>query len=232
MQKELIKKTILAILACATIGFIYYDVTYNDHQNNNQQRQSSLIDKIDQIKKTSNQQKQIKPSMQKGFMNKPSMQKGFMNKPSMQKGFMNKPSMQKRVMNKPSMQKGFMNKPSMQKGFMNKPSMQKRVEDRINNKIDQAAGIGSIIIDLGLYPYIQKIIPGSPAEKSGLTIGDKILTIDGFKTNELSIKEVASTIRGNVGTIVELKVEKQNGKIQLISIERTSIKELRNFINS
>ena len=180
MQKESLKKAFLAILACATIGVIYYDVTYNDHQSNNKQRTSNLIDKIDKIKKTSNQQKQIKPSMQKGVMNKPAMQKGIRNKPAMQKGIMN----------------------------------------HKNNRNDQIAGIGSIVIDLGLYPYIKKNIPGSPAEKSGLSTGDKILTIDGLKTNELSIKEVFSAIRGNVGTIVELKVEKQNGEILLVSIER------------
>jgi C-terminal processing protease CtpA/Prc len=200
MQKESLKKAFLAILACATIGVIYYDVTYNDHQSNNKQRTSNLIDKIDKIKKTSNQQKQIKPSMQKGVMNKPAMQKGVMNKPAMQKG----------VRNKPAMQKGIRNKPAMQKGIMNHK----------NNRNDQIAGIGSIVIDLGLYPYIKKNIPGSPAEKSGLSTGDKILTIDGLKTNELSIKEVFSAIRGNVGTIVELKVEKQNGEILLVSIER------------
>ncbi|PZC40273.1 MAG: C-terminal processing protease CtpA/Prc, contains a PDZ domain [Chloroflexi bacterium] len=190
MQKESLKKAFLAILACATIGVIYYDVTYNDHQSNNKQRTSNLIDKIDKIKKTSNQQKQIKPSMQKGVMNKPAMQKGIRNKPAMQKGIRNKPAMQKGIMN------------------------------HKNNRNDQIAGIGSIVIDLGLYPYIKKNIPGSPAEKSGLSTGDKILTIDGLKTNELSIKEVFSAIRGNVGTIVELKVEKQNGEILLVSIER------------
>jgi C-terminal processing protease CtpA/Prc len=190
MQKESLKKAFLAILACATIGVIYYDVTYNDHQSNNKQRTSNLIDKIDKIKKTSNQQKQIKPAMQKGIRNKPAMQKG--------------------VRNKPAMQKGIRNKPAMQKGIMNHK----------NNRNDQIAGIGSIVIDLGLYPYIKKNIPGSPAEKSGLSTGDKILTIDGLKTNELSIKEVFSAIRGNVGTIVELKVEKQNGEILLVSIER------------
>ena len=200
MQKESLKKAFLAILACATIGVIYYDVTYNDHQSNNKQRTSNLIDKIDKIKKTSNQQKQIKPSMQKGVMNKPAMQKGVRNKPAMQKG----------IRNKPAMQKGIRNKPAMQKGIMNHK----------NNRNDQIAGIGSIVIDLGLYPYIKKNIPGSPAEKSGLSTGDKILTIDGLKTNELSIKEVFSAIRGNVGTIVELKVEKQNGEILLVSIER------------
>jgi C-terminal processing protease CtpA/Prc len=210
MQKESLKKAFLAILACATIGVIYYDVTYNDHQSNNKQRTSNLIDKIDKIKKTSNQQKQIKPSMQKGVMNKPAMQKGIRNKPAMQKGIRNKPAMQKGVRNKPAMQKGIRNKPAMQKGIMNHK----------NNRNDQIAGIGSIVIDLGLYPYIKKNIPGSPAEKSGLSTGDKILTIDGLKTNELSIKEVFSAIRGNVGTIVELKVEKQNGEILLVSIER------------
>jgi hypothetical protein len=210
MQKESLKKAFLAILACATIGVIYYDVTYNDHQSNNKQRTSNLIDKIDKIKKTSNQQKQIKPAMQKGVMNKPAMQKGIRNKPAMQKGIRNKPAMQKGVRNKPAMQKGIRNKPAMQKGIMNHK----------NNRNDQIAGIGSIVIDLGLYPYIKKNIPGSPAEKSGLSTGDKILTIDGLKTNELSIKEVFSAIRGNVGTIVELKVEKQNGEILLVSIER------------
>jgi hypothetical protein len=230
MQKESLKKAFLAILACATIGVIYYDVTYNDHQSNNKQRTSNLIDKIDKIKKTSNQQKQIKPSMQKGVMNKPAMQKGVMNKPAMQKGVRNKPAMQKGIRNKPAMQKGIRNKPAMQKGVRNKPAMQKGIRNKPamqkgimnhkNNRNDQIAGIGSIVIDLGLYPYIKKNIPGSPAEKSGLSTGDKILTIDGLKTNELSIKEVFSAIRGNVGTIVELKVEKQNGEILLVSIER------------
>lgn len=55
-------------------------------------------------------------------------------------------------------------------------------------------------------------IEDTPAFKAGLKSGDVILTINGQPTQELSLQEVVSRIRGPKGTEVELSVLKSDAK--------------------
>ena len=51
-NQNIIKKIILGCLACATIGFIYYDVELKSNNNDTQQIRSQLRPKIEAMKKT------------------------------------------------------------------------------------------------------------------------------------------------------------------------------------
>ncbi len=52
-------------------------------------------------------------------------------------------------------------------------------------------------------------LPGSPSEKAGLKIGDKILKIDKTITNDLTIDAAVNLIRGKKGTTVTLTVYRE-----------------------
>ncbi|MCR4665854.1 MAG: S41 family peptidase [Desulfovibrio sp.] len=67
-------------------------------------------------------------------------------------------------------------------------------------------------------------IEDTPAFRAGIKAGDMILTIDGQSTQELSLQEVVSRIRGPKGTEVELTViHSDDKKPETVRIVRDSI---------
>lgn len=67
-------------------------------------------------------------------------------------------------------------------------------------------GIGAEIGFKDEYPTIVAPLKGSPAEKSGLSAGDRILEVDGKVTKGMSAEEIIRNIRGEKGTKVKLKI--------------------------
>jgi carboxyl-terminal processing protease len=51
-------------------------------------------------------------------------------------------------------------------------------------------------------------IAGSPADRAGIIAQDLILSIDGKPTDQLSLDEAAERMRGKIGTVVELSIER------------------------
>ncbi|HUP88109.1 MAG TPA: S41 family peptidase, partial [Longimicrobiales bacterium] len=49
-------------------------------------------------------------------------------------------------------------------------------------------------------------LPGTPAERAGLAAGDRIVSIDGKTTRDMPEDQAVKTLRGKVGTPVEIKV--------------------------
>jgi len=97
--------------------------------------------------------------------------------------------------------------------------------DEILNQ--EFGGIG-IYVDVdqdGKRPVVISPIVGSPAYKAGVLAGDVISKIDGQPTRELSYADATSRIRGKIGDVVKLTVERA-GKaepIDLPPIERQII---------
>lgn len=68
-------------------------------------------------------------------------------------------------------------------------------------------------------------LEGSPAEKAGVIAGDIILKVDGISTENMSLEQVVSKIRGEAGTTVKITVINEKDKVQReISIIRAVIK--------
>lgn len=64
------------------------------------------------------------------------------------------------------------------------------------------------------YPVVETVIPGSPASRAGIAVGDRVVAIDGTPTAGPGIKTKAhawsSKLRGLSGTRVELRLERSS----------------------
>lgn len=72
-------------------------------------------------------------------------------------------------------------------------------------------GVGSLIRKRGDYVIIAQPYKGSPADKAGLKIGDKIIAIDGADAKGFSTEEVSKRMKGDPGTTFNLTVERLIG---------------------
>ena len=70
---------------------------------------------------------------------------------------------------------------------------------------------------------IVKVIPGSPAEKSGLTGGDTIVAVAGRSTADMSTDEAANLLQGEEGTTVELQLRSPQGQDYRASVRRAHV---------
>lgn len=86
------------------------------------------------------------------------------------------------------------------------------------------AGIGVIMgMDNEQKIHIVGIMENSPGQKAGLQEGDEILAVDGVSVKEMAFDEVATHVRGQVGTNVVLTIMRNNVN-QDITITRDNIK--------
>jgi len=70
---------------------------------------------------------------------------------------------------------------------------------------------------------VVKPIEGSPAMQAGVQAGDKILKIDGQSTANMPINAAVSQIRGEVGTSVEIQLQRQDQPPYQVSLKRQPI---------
>lgn len=84
-------------------------------------------------------------------------------------------------------------------------------------------GIGVHIASIKGNVVIVNVIEDSPAEKSGLKSGDRIIKVNGKSTEGVSLKNVADSVRGKAGTKVTLVILRNKKQITK-SILRQEIK--------
>lgn len=84
-------------------------------------------------------------------------------------------------------------------------------------------GIGSLIRQKDDYVRIAQPYQGSPADKAGLKIGDKILAIDGKDAKGFTTEQVSSHLKGEPGSKVKVTVEHLDGTLQTTAIRRERI---------
>lgn len=65
-------------------------------------------------------------------------------------------------------------------------------------------GIGALIRKKGSEAQIMEIYQGSPAQKSGIKVGDVITKIDGVPVGNMDITKVSSHLKGDPGSVVKL----------------------------
>ena len=81
-----------------------------------------------------------------------------------------------------------------------------QVEDYKFITTGQYGGIGALIHQQGDYVIISEPYEGSPAQKSDLRAGDKIVEVNGQTAKGKSYDDVSAILKGQAGTTVTLKV--------------------------
>jgi carboxyl-terminal processing protease len=86
--------------------------------------------------------------------------------------------------------------------------------------VDQRAGKGSVGIGIqlaGVPPLVTEVIPGGPADRAGVLVGDHIASIDGTDASALGPSSAFDLINGNEGTPVRLALRRR-GAAALIDL--------------
>jgi carboxyl-terminal processing protease len=63
--------------------------------------------------------------------------------------------------------------------------------------------------------YLGSVQPDSPAEAAGLVAGDRLLTVDGAEVAALTLSKVAQKLRGDAGTELRLRIERDGAPMAL-----------------
>jgi len=74
---------------------------------------------------------------------------------------------------------------------------------------------------------IVEVLPNSPAAESGLEAGDRILSIDGIATDGMSLEEASERIRGEEGSPITLRMQRESEDSFEVVVTRARI-ELTN----
>ena len=70
---------------------------------------------------------------------------------------------------------------------------------------------------------IVRVIPGSPAERSGIRPQERIIAVDGRSLGEMSTDQAANLLRGESGTIVELRLASADGRSRRVRLRRERV---------
>ncbi len=97
------------------------------------------------------------------------------------------------------------------------------IEDVKLQILGQYGGIGAVVSQRNDYVCIAEPYEGLPAAKAGLLAGDKIIEINGEPAKGKTVSDVSGFLRGQAGTQVKLKLERQ-GKTFEKNITREEIK--------
>ena len=85
----------------------------------------------------------------------------------------------------------------------------------------ELVGIGAMAVKPEGRPVtLIRILPGTPAERSGLKPGDQIVAIDGEKIHKLNLTGALKKLRGLPGTTVKLQIRRNEQDLQLTLIRR------------
>jgi carboxyl-terminal processing protease len=89
------------------------------------------------------------------------------------------------------------------------------------HKSEGHAGIGAVVSKRFGYADVVAVLPGSPAEKSGIESTDIFESINGQSTRELSLPEIRNLLAGTPGSTVDVEVVRaRRAEPQKISITR------------
>ena len=100
-------------------------------------------------------------------------------------------------------------------------------KEKENFDLSISGNFSGVGMEVGMRDGVITVIsplPDSPAKKSGILAGDKVLEIDGVSTAGMNIDEAVNLIRGEKGTVVKLLVRHEKvGRTEEISIVRDNI---------
>ncbi len=80
----------------------------------------------------------------------------------------------------------------------------------------ELGGIGANLAPAGNGIALAAVLPGDPADRTGLHAGDRIVRIDGEETAGLSVVDAIQRLRGEPGTIVGVSVERAGETLDVV----------------
>ena len=98
-----------------------------------------------------------------------------------------------------------------------------QMEDVKLQLLGEYGGVGSLIVQRGDSVYISEPYRDLPAAEAGLMAGDRIVAVDGQSTQGKTTADVSSAMRGQAGTTVTLRIER-DGKEFDRTLTRRAIK--------
>lgn len=76
---------------------------------------------------------------------------------------------------------------------------------------------GMVVGQYSGFAYVIALVPGSPADKAGIKVGDVIEYLDGHATRDLDLYDVKTLLMGAPGTSVEISlINRKTDKIKLV----------------
>lgn len=97
------------------------------------------------------------------------------------------------------------------------------IEDVKLQLLGEYGGVGALIHQQDGMIYVAEPYEGLPADKAGLKAGDRIVEVNGVSTDGKTTSDVSSAMRGQSGTDVKLKIER-DGKLFERTLTRQEIK--------
>lgn len=98
------------------------------------------------------------------------------------------------------------------------------IEDYTFMTTGQYGGIGALIHKQGDYIVISEPYEGSPAQKSGLIPGDKILKVNDRATKGKSVSDVSTVLKGEPGTRLKVEIMRDGSSSpQVFEIQREKV---------
>lgn len=84
-------------------------------------------------------------------------------------------------------------------------------------------GVGSLIRLKGDYVIFAQPYEGSPSDRAGIKIGDRILEINGESAKGFTTEQVSSRLKGDAGTPVKVKIKRLDGSHHEVEMTRERI---------
>jgi carboxyl-terminal processing protease len=92
---------------------------------------------------------------------------------------------------------------------------------------DQLPGSTGVVLELDAKRRVQVkgFLPGAPAERGGVKVGDRIILIDDHPTTGLGLDEVVARLRGPIASGLDLTVERNGARgAQKVHVERAWVR--------
>lgn len=98
------------------------------------------------------------------------------------------------------------------------PDRLKSLDEQISGTY---AGIGLNVNERDGYQTVIEPLPGSPAYRAGVQMGDRLVAIDGMSTRKMLPEEIGRAVRGKPGTKVNITLERAGKAIELDIVRDT-----------
>lgn len=83
-------------------------------------------------------------------------------------------------------------------------------------------GIGVWLARVGGHLQVTSVLPASPAAAGGIRVGDEIVSLDGKAVADLSVSQVVTKMRGDVGTQLRIGLRRA-GVEQQVAVRRAAV---------